>query len=319
MERTLFEHEHNLFRDQYRRFLQKEVQPHTESWREAGIVPRGMFKKMGEQGYLLTWADEAYGGLGIEDFRYQQIMQEEDATYSDAGFYHTLHSRLVAPYFKHFGTEDQRQRFLPKCVSGETILAVAMTEPDAGSDLAGMKTRAVDKGDYWELNGSKTYISNGINADAIIVAAKTNPDNTRQIGLFIVERGMQGFERGRNLKKLGLKAQDTAELFFNDVKIPKENLLGEPNKGFHYLMQGLAEERLLGAVGYLAAAQRAFDITKAYVLERKAFGQQLSQFQNTRFEMGKMRAELDMAQVFVDHCVAMHNQQYLSADMAAKA
>ena len=319
MERSLFEHEHHIFRDQYRRFLQKEVHPHTESWRESEIVPRSMFKKMGDQGYLLAWADEQYGGLGIEDFRYQQIMMEEDATYSDAGFYHTLHSRLVAPYFKHFGTDEQQRRFLPKCVSGETILAIAMTEPDAGSDLAGIKTRAIDKGDYWELNGSKTYISNGINADVVIVAAKTNSDNPRQIGLFLVERGMQGFERGRNLKKLGLKAQDTAELFFNDVKVPKENLLGEPTKGFHYLMQGLAEERLLGAIGYLAAAQRAFDVTKAYVLERKAFGQQLSQFQNTRFEMGKMRADLDVAQVFVDHCVEMHNKHYLSADMAAKA
>lgn len=319
MERTLFTEDHNIFREQYRKFLQKEVQPHTEAWREAGIVPREMFEKMGQQGFLLTWADEKYGGLGVEDFRYQQIMQEEDAAYSDAGFYHTLHSRLVAPYISNFGNEEQKSRFLPSCVSGEKILAVAMTEPDAGSDLAGMKSRAVCKGDYWELNGSKTFISNGINADLIITAAKTNPDNDREIGLFVIERGMEGFERGRNLKKMGLKAQDTAELFFNSVRVPKENLLGDSGKGFHYLMQGLAEERLLGSVGYMAAATRAFDITTDYVLERKAFGKSLAEFQNTRFELATMSAELDMAQVYIDHCVVMHNQGMLTSDMAAKA
>lgn len=319
MERTLFNEEHQIFRDQYRKFLQKEVQPQTEAWREAGIVPRDMFRKMGEQGFLVIWADETYGGLGMADFRYQQVMMEEDATYSEAGFYHTLHSRLVAPYFKHFGNEEQQARFLPKFISGESILAIALTEPDAGSDLAGMKTRAQEKGDYWELNGSKTYISNGINADVVVVAAKTNPDNPRKIGLFVVERGMAGFERGRNLKKLGLKAQDTAELFFNNVKIPKENVLGDPQKGFPYLMQGLAEERLLGSVGYLASAQRAFVVTREYVKDRKAFGKTVADFQNTRFKMAEMRAELDMAQVYVDHCVMAHNQDKLTADMAAKA
>ncbi len=318
MPRTLFDEEHDLFRDQYRKFLQKEIEPHREAWREAGIVPREMFELMGAQGFLLTWADEQYGGLGIEDFRYQQIMIEEDATYGEAGFFHTLHSRLVAPYIKHFGNEEQCARFLPKCVSGESILAVAMTEPDVGSDLGGMKTRAEDKGDYWELNGSKTYISNGINADLVIVAAKTNPDNPRQIGLFIVERGMEGFERGRNLKKLGLKAQDTAELFFNSVKIPKENVLGDAQKGFHYLMQGLAEERLIGGVGYMSQANRAFEVTKEFVMERKAFGQRVADFQNTRFKMAEMKTELDVGQVYLDHCVDMHNQGLLTPDMAAK-
>lgn len=317
MDRTLFTEEHALFRDQYRKFLIKEIQPYTESWREAGIVPRDMFQKMGEQGYLLTWADEKHGGLGVEDFRFQQIMIEEDATYSDAGFFHTLHSRLVAPYIKHFGDDAQRARWLPKCITGEHILAVAMTEPDVGSDLAGLKSRAEDKGDHWELNGSKTYISNGINADIVITAAKTNPDNPRHMGLFVVERGMEGFERGRNLKKMGLKAQDTAELFFNNVKIPKENVLSDPQKGFHYLMQGLAEERLLGATQYLAAAQRAFVVTKEFVQERKAFGQTIADFQNTRFKMAEMRAELDMAQVFIDQSVITHNQQKLTAEMAA--
>lgn len=319
MERELFTEEQNMFREAYRKFLLQEVEPHRESWREAGVVPREMFKKMGDQGYLLTWADEKYGGLGIEDFRYQQIMIEEDASHGEAGFFHTLHSRLVAPYLKHFGDEEQHARFMPGAVSGDCILAIAMTEPDAGSDLAGMKSHAIDKGDHWLLNGSKTYISNGINADLVIVAAKTNPDNPRQIGLFLIERGMAGFERGRNLKKMGLKAQDTAELFFNDVKVPKTNILGDPHKGFHYLMQGLAEERLIGAAGYVAAAQRAFDLTREFVIERKAFRQRLADFQNTRFKLADLRTELDICQVYIDKCVEMHNAGRLSADMAAKA
>ena len=319
MERDLFNEEQAIFRDAYRKFLIREVEPHREGWRDAGIVPREMFKKMGEQGYLLTWADEQHGGLGIEDFRYQQIMMEEDATYGEAGFFHTLHSRLVGPYLKHFGNAEQHARFIPGAVSGESVLAVAMTEPDVGSDLAGMKSNAQDKGDHWLLNGSKTYISNGINADLVIVAAKTNPDNPRQIGLFVIERGMEGFERGRNLKKMGLKAQDTAELFFNDVKVPKANVLGDAHKGFHYLMQGLAEERLIGAVGYVACTKRAFEITRDFVIERKAFRQRIADFQNTRFKLAELSAEIDMAQVYIDHCVQMHNQGRLTGDMAAKA
>ncbi|HAD08295.1 MAG TPA: acyl-CoA dehydrogenase [Porticoccaceae bacterium] len=319
MERNVFTEEQEMFRDAYRKFLIKEVEPSRESWRDAGIVPREMFEKMGEQGFLLTWADEKYGGLGISDFRYQQIMMEEDATYGDAGFFHTLHSRLVGPYLTRGDDEAQRMRFIPGAVSGKCILAVAMTEPDVGSDLAGIKSHAQDKGDYWLLNGSKTYISNGINADLVIVAAKSNPDNPRQIGLFLVERGMDGFERGRNLKKMGLKAQDTAELFFNDVKIPKENVLGDAHKGFHYLMHGLAEERLISATGSLACAQRAFDLTRDFVIERKAFGQRIADFQNTRFKLAELRTELDMCQVFIDKCVEVHNQGKLSSEMASKA
>lgn len=319
MERNVFTEEQEMFRDAYRKFLIKEVEPHRESWRDAGIVPREMFEKMGEQGFLLTWADEKYGGLGISDFRYQQIMMEEDAIHGDAGFFHTLHSRLVGPYLTRGDDEAQRMRFIPGAVSGKCILAVAMTEPDVGSDLAGIKSHAQDKGDHWLLNGSKTYISNGINADLVIVAAKSNPDNPRQIGLFLVERGMDGFERGRNLKKMGLKAQDTAELFFNDVKIPKENVLGDAHKGFHYLMHGLAEERLISATGSLACAQRAFDLTRDFVIERKAFGQRIADFQNTRFKLAELRTELDMCQVFIDKCVEVHNQGKLSSDMASKA
>jgi len=319
MQPRRFTEEQELFRNSYRQFLQREVLPHRKAWREAGIVPREMFRKMGDQNYLLIWADERFGGVGLEDFRFQQIIIEEDAAYGEPGFYHTLHSRLVAPYLKNFGTEEQQARFLPKCVSGECILAVAMTEPDAGSDLAGIKSRATDRGDHWVLNGAKTYISNGINADLVIVAAKTNPDNARQIGLFLVERGMEGFERGRNLDKMGLPAQDTAELFFRDVKVPHANVLGDPARGFHNLMFSLAEERLIGATQYLANAMSAFNVTRDFVMNRKAFGQPLSQFQNTRFKMASLKTELEVAQVFVDHCVELHNDRRLTSETAAMA
>ncbi len=319
MKRASFEVEHEMFRDNYRAFLQKEVMPQKAQWRKDGIVPREMFQKMGDLGYLLPWVDEEYGGLGIWDFRYQQIMIEEDNLFGEVGFYHTLHSRLVAPYIKHFGNEDQQARYLPKCVSGEMILAIAMTEPDAGSDLAGMKTRAVEHQDHWVLNGAKTYISNGVNADVVLVAAKTNPENPRQIGLFLVERGMQGFERGRQLEKMGLHAQDTAELFFNDVKVPKENLLGDATQGLSYLKASLVEERLISAVGSLANAFAGFDLTLDFVLERKAFGKKVADFQNTRFVLADLAADLEVAQVYVDHCVTFHNAGELSVSSAAKA
>ncbi len=318
MERNCYNEDHEMFRDAVRAFMINEIQPHAERWRDAGIVDREAFAKAGEQGMLLMWADEKYGGAGVTDFRYEQILIEELAKYGDPGFFITLHSRLVAPYIGELGSEEQKQRWLPKCISGENILAIAMTEPGAGSDVAGMKTRAVDKGDHWLLNGSKTYISNGINADLVIVAARTVPESSHGLGLFVVERGMDGFERGRNLKKMGLAAQDTAELFFNDVKIPKENVLGDPTRGFYHLMQFLAEERLLGAVGYLAASQHAFDITMDFIKERKAFGQTVADFQNTRFKMADMRTEIDIAQVYLDRCVEEHNKGQLTPEMAAR-
>jgi len=319
MERKLFDEEHEIFRDSVRTFLKNEIQPHADRWQEQGIVDREAFLKAGEQGLLLMWADEKYGGAGMKDFRYEQIFIEEMARYGDPGFFATLHSRLVGPYIGELGTEEQKERWLPKCVSGESILAIAMTEPGAGSDVAGMRTKAEDKGDHWLLNGSKTYISNGINADLVVVAARTVPDSTHGLGLFVIERGMEGFERGRNLKKMGLKSQDTAELFFNNVKVPKENVLGEPTKGFYYLMQFLAEERLLGAAGYLASGQAAFDITLDYITERKAFGRRIADFQNSRFAMADMRMELDIAQVYVDRCVEEHNEGKLTAEVAARA
>lgn len=319
MRRIGFSTEHHIFRDAYRTFLLKEVQPKKQAWRDAGIVPREMFKKMGELGFLLVWAKEEHGGLGLWDFRYQQIMIEEDNRFGEVGFYHTLHSRLVAPYIQHFGDAGQQERFLPRCAAGDTILAIAMTEPDAGSDLAGMKTRAQEQADHWVINGAKTYISNGINSDVVVVAAKTNPENPRQIGLFLVERGMPGFERGRRLEKMGLHAQDTAELFFNNVRVPKENVLGNSALGLKYLKNSLVEERLISAVGSLANSQCGFDLTHNYVSERKAFGKKIADFQNTRFTLAEMAADLEVAQVYVDRCVELHNEGELSVQSAAKA
>lgn len=315
-----FTEEQHMFRDAYRKFLAAEIVPHMESWREAGIVDREAFRRAGEQGFLMVWPDEKYGGMGDSDFRFEQIIIEETA-YARAGdWYNSLHSRLVGPYITRFGTEEQCQKFLPGCVSGDTILAIAMTEPDAGSDLAGMRSTAVEKDDHWLLNGSKTYISNGINADLVVVAAKTDPENNpHHMTLFLVERGMQGFERGRNLEKMGMKAQDTAEMFFNDVKVPKVNVLGEPGKGFVYLMQGLAEERLIGAAGYIASAQLSWDLTAEYVKQRKAFGKELAAFQNTQFRMAEMRMQLDVAQSYVDQCVRAFAAGQLTAVDAAKA
>ena len=309
-----------MFRDAYRKFLEKEVAPNVERWREQGIVDREIYTKAGEMGFLMVWPEEKYGGMGDEDFRFEQIIIEETANVYAGDWTNTLHSRLVGPYLTRFGNEEQKDRFLPKCVSGECILAVAMTEPDAGSDLAGMKATAKDMGDHWVLNGSKTYISNGINADLVVVAAKTDPENNpHAVGLFLVERGMEGFERGRNLKKMGMKAQDTAEMFFNDVQVPKENVLGDPSKGFIYLMQGLAKERLIGACGFIAAAQKAFEVTREFVMERKVFGKPLSAMQNTQFKLAELRTEIDVAQAHVDACVAAFNDGKLTAEDAAKA
>jgi acyl-CoA dehydrogenase len=318
MTHRIFEPEHEQFRDSARRFFQAEIGPNGERWREQGCVDRDAFLKAGAQGYLLMWADPAYGGAGVRDFRYEQILIEENAKHGEGGFFMTLHSRLVAPYIGALGTDEQKARLLPRCVSGETILAIAMTEPGAGSDLAGIRTRAEDKGDHWLLNGSKTYISNGQISDLVIVVARTDPEKRHGLGLFIVERDMEGFRRGRNLRKMGLKAQDTSELFFNDVQVPKHNVLGEPGKGFHSLTHFLAEERLITAAGAVAVAQNAFDVTLQFVKERKAFGRPIGTFQNSRFKLAQMRAEIDALQVYVDHCVMEHNAGRLDVVTAAK-
>jgi len=316
--RTLFEHDHEIFRDSYRRFVQKEIGPHTERWREQGYVDREAFRKSGEHGYLMMWADEKYGGAGIRDFRYEQVMIEENLRYGDIGFFNTLHSRLVGPYLGELGNEEQKQRFLTRAIQGDCILAIAMTEPGAGSDLAGMKTRGEDRGDHWVINGSKTYISNGQIADLIIVAARTVPDKTHGLGLFLVEADMAGFKRGRNLKKIGLKAQDTSELFFDNVKVPKANVLGDPTRGFYYLTQFLAEERLITACQCITNAQIAYDLAYDYITNRRVFGRPLGALQNARFKMAEMRAQIDVLQTFIDHCVTQHNAGKLSPQMAAE-
>lgn len=319
MKRPAETEEMTLFRDSARKFFETEIRPHGENWRAAGMVDRESFTKAGDAGFLCMWIPEEHGGLGLEDFRYEQILIEENAAHGDSGYFITLHSRLVGPYLKHFGTEEQKKRFYPGMMNGDCILAIAMTEPGAGSDLAGMKSRAVPDGDDWILNGTKTYISNGWHADLIIVAAKTDDENPHGVTLFLVERGMDGFERGKPLKKMGLKSQDTCELFFRNVRIPKENVLGQVNAGFYHLMMGLAEERLIAAVGNTAAARRALEITKEYVRERKAFGKPLSKFQNSRFKLAALEAELDVAQVYVDRCVEVHNDGKLNAVDAAQA
>ncbi|MCW5851355.1 MAG: acyl-CoA dehydrogenase family protein, partial [Anaerolineae bacterium] len=319
MDRLHFETEHDLFREAFREFLAREVVPHTEAWEKAGLVPKAVWRKAGRAGFLVTWADEEYGGAGARDFRYDQIVAEELAAANEGGLALGLHSTVVAPYLDHFGTPDQKRRYLTGAVSGDTILAIAMTEPAAGSDLAGMKTRAEPRDGAWVLNGAKTFISNGINADLVIVAAKTNPHNPRQIGLFLVEPGMMGFERGRKLEKLGHRAMDTAELFFTDVRVPAENVLGNPAEGFHYLMQLLADERLIEACTSIAMARAAYDMTLGYVKERTAFGQRIGSFQYNRFRLADMKTEIDIGQVFVDRCVMDHNAGRLSAEIAAEA
>jgi acyl-CoA dehydrogenase len=319
MQRVIFEPEHEQFRDSVRRFMQTEVGPHADRWRKAGMVDREIYTKAGAQGLLCLFGDEQFGGAGITDFRFNQIIIEENMRHGDIGFYINLHNDLVAPYIHKLGNEEQKARFMPGVISGETILAVAMTEPSTGSDLAGMKTRAVKQGEHWVLNGSKTYISNGILSDLIVVAARTDPDRPHGISLFLVERGMEGFERGRNLEKMGLKSQDTAELFFNDVKVPEANLIGEEGQGFKYLAQMLAQERLVAAIGFIATAQTAFDLTLDFVKERRAFGKPIGAFQNTRFKMAQLRAELDMAQTYIDQSVLLLNAGELTAEDASAA
>jgi len=319
MRRLIFEPEHEDFRASVRRFFQKEIAPHAQAWREQGYVDRWAFTKAAEQGYLLMWADEQYGGGGVEDFRFEQIVYEENIRHGDPGFYLQLHSGLVAPYIGKLGTEEQKARWLPACVRGEKILAIAMTEPGSGSDLAGMKSTAEDRGDHWLLSGSKTYISNGQIADLIIVAARTVPEQRHGIGLFVVEADMPGFKRGNRLHKMGLHAQDTSELFFDGVKVPKANVLGDAQQGFGYLSRFLSGERLISSIDAMALAQTAYDITLEFVQQRRAFGRPIGTFQHNRFVLAELRAQLDAIQTFVDQCVLEYNGGRLTAELAAEA
>ncbi|TSD62223.1 acyl-CoA dehydrogenase family protein [Aeromicrobium piscarium] len=318
MERTIFEAEHDDFRAMVRAFCEKEIVPHHEQWEADSIVPREVWLKAGELGILGFMMPEEYGGGGVDDFRYNAIVQEELTRVGASGVGFALHTDLVSTYLLSYATEEQKQRWLPKFCTGELITAIAMSEPVAGSDLQGIKTTAKLDGDDYVLNGSKTFISNGILADLVIVACKTDPDaGAMGVSLIVVERGMEGFERGRNLDKVGLKAQDTAELFFDNVRVPKENLLGKEGQGFIYLMEKLPQERLTISVVAAAACRQMIDMTLDYVKNRDAFGRPIGKFQNTRFALAELETEQQIAQVFVDKSIELLNEKKLTVQDAA--
>ncbi|WOI61462.1 acyl-CoA dehydrogenase family protein [Streptomyces fradiae] len=307
MKRTLFHAEHEAFRDTVRAFLAKEVLPHYARWEEDGVVARDAWLAAGRQGLLGVAVPEEYGGGGNPDFRYAAVLAEEFARAGAPGLALGLHNDIIGPYLVDLGTEEQKRRWLPGFCTGETITAIAMTEPGAGSDLQGIRTTAEDRGDHWLLNGSKTFISNGILADLVIVVAKTTPEGgAHGLSLLVVERGTPGFERGRNLDKIGQKAQDTAELFFRDVRVPKENLLGDADGAFGHLMTHLAQERLAIAVAAAAGAEHLLEATTAYVRQREAFGRSLARLQHVRFEIAEMATECAVTRAFVDRCVEDH-------------
>lgn len=321
MRHSLYESEHDEFRAMVRAWAQKSVAPFHAQWERDGIVPRDLWLSGGKQGLLGMDLEERYGGGGVRDFRYNAVIDEELVRIGASGVGFGLHNDVVGPYLRDLATEEQRQRWLPGFCSGELITAIAMTEPGAGSDLQGIQTTARKDGDGWVLGGSKTFITNGINADLVIVVARTDSDAPAAKGtsLLVVERDMPGFSRGRNLEKVGLKAQDTAELFFDDVRVPVENLLGTENGGFVHLMENLPQERLSIAVGAVAACERMLAITHEYVTSRTAFGRPIGTFQNTRFVMAELQTETTIARTFVDECVRQLNAGELTVSDAAMA
>jgi alkylation response protein AidB-like acyl-CoA dehydrogenase len=320
--RTLFEPEHEAFRRSFAAFVAKEVTPDYLEWEQAGIAPRQIFAKAGEYGFLGMAIPEQHGGGGVVDFRFNQVIAEElaSAGIGGAGLGLTLHNDVTTPYFLDVCNEEQAGRWLPGIADGTLITAIAMTEPGTGSDLAGIASTAIRDGDEYVLNGSKTFITNGINSDLIIVVAKTDP-TARHAGmsLLVVERGMPGFERGRNLDKIGMHSQDTSELFFNDVRVPVANRLGDEGAGFRYLTSNLAQERLSIAVTGLATARAALDWTVEYVQERTAFGKSIGSFQNTKFELAEVKTQVDIGQAYIDQCVLALNAGTLDAAEAAQA
>lgn len=312
--------EHLMFRDAFRKFVLKELVPHMEEWEQKGIVSREAWLLAGASGFLGMDVPEAYGGIGEVDFRYSAIVCEELAYQGVSSIALPLQTDMVIPYITKYGNEDQKRGWLPKLVSGELIGAIAMTEPNTGSDIASIETIALRQGDHYLLNGQKTFISNGLLNDLVIVVAKTDPQkDAHGISLFVVERGMQGYERGRNLEKIGLHAQDTAELFFRDVKVPSDHLLGEEDQGFIYLMEGLPRERMTMAIGGIASAETALEGTIEYCKQRTAFGRPIGSFQNSRFKLAEMKTEVEIGRVFVDHCIMLYNQGELSVERAAMA
>jgi alkylation response protein AidB-like acyl-CoA dehydrogenase len=317
---SIYDQEHEDFRRTVRSFLEREVVPHHEQWEKDGQVDRDIWTKAGEQGLLCLDVPEEYGGMGAKDFRYNMVLTEEISKVGASGLGFAVHTDIIVPYITSLGTEEQKRRWLPGLVSGELISAIAMTEPGAGSDLQGIRTTAVDKGDHYVLNGSKTFISNGILSDLVIVVARTDPDAGHQgISLLVVERGMQGFERGRNLEKVGLKAQDTAELFFDDVAVPKENLLGEEGSGFVSLMVNLPQERISIAAIAVAACEHVLQLCLDYAKQREAFGRPIGTFQHNRFLLAEMATEVHIARVFVNDCVMRLNAGEVDTSLASMA
>ena len=322
MQRTLFDDDHDLFRATARGFVETQISPNHETWERDGVVARDLFTAAGALGLLAMGAPEQYGGGGVDDFRYNVVLSEEiqRAGVAGSGLGITLHNDICLPYFLHLTNDEQKARWLPGICIGELITAVAMTEPAMGSDLASMTTSAVRDGDTYIVNGSKTFITNGINADLVITAVKTDPgERHKGMSLLVLERGMPGFDRGRNLDKVGLHSQDTAELFFTDVAVPAANLLGGEGQGFLNLVRNLPQERLSIAVSAMAASRQAFEWTLAYCKERQAFGQPIGSFQNSRFWLAEMLTEIEVTQAFVDRCVEALNRGELTAEEAAMA
>ncbi len=323
IDRTLFNADHEAFRDSFRRFMEKEIAPFHADWEEQGYVDRDVWRKAGENGFLCMTLPEAHGGAGA-DRLYSVVQMEELARGGFSGIGYGLHSEIVAPYIAHYGTDDQKARYLPRLASGEMVGAIAMSEPAAGSDLQGVRTTALKQADgSYLINGSKTFITNGWHADLVILVAKTDPAaGAKGTSLFLIERGMPGFEKGQRLKKLGLKAQDTSELFFNNVRVGPEQLLGGvamEGRGFICLMEQLPWERLQIAIGAVAAAQAAIDWTVDYVKDRKVFGQAVAAYQNTRYTLAELQTEVQVARVFVDKCCELVLQDRLDTATASMA
>lgn len=322
VKRTIFTEEHELFRQSVRDFIAREITPNNADWEKDKMVSRASWRKLGENGFLCIQAPEAYGGLGISDFRYNAIFIEELGLSGCSGpaIGYPLHSDIVFPYIQHYGTEEAKTRYIPGMVSGDLVGAIAMTEPGAGSDLQAIRATAEDRGDHYLINGSKTFITNGFLCDVVVVAAKTDPSQgAKGISLFIVDKDMEGFSKGIPFDKVGLHAQDTCELFFEDVKVPKANLLGNVGEGFKYLMTELAQERLIVALAAVALAESTFLSTVEYVKNRPAFGRMVSEFQNTRFKLAEMGAKLEQGRIYVDQLVMLHNDKKVDGAMASSA
>ena len=322
MERNIYNDEQKLFAQSVKDFIIKEIQPHNAKWEKEQMVSRESWLKFGEAGYLCMQIDEQYGGLGIKDFRYNAIIAEELGRAGLAGpaVGYPLHSDIVAPYIDHYGTEAAKMKWLPKMISGEAVGAIAMTEPGAGSDLQNIKATAVDKGDYYLVNGSKTFITNGYLSNIVVTAVKTDPTKgAKGTSLVLIDSSMKGFSKGRPFEKIGLHAQDTCELFFENVEVPKENLIGKEGEGFKYMMTELSQERLLVSISAIAAAEGSLTRTVQYTKERNAFGKSISEFQNTRFKLAELATEVAIGRTFCDRCVELHSEKKLDQATASMA